>query len=161
MSHPEDRIRRRREALGMSQLDLSQKLGYTDRSTIAKLEAGVNHVNTKKLPALAKALETTVSYLMCETDDYYDYELDNEHRLKEIPDEIFRNLYPRCKGNTREIWHAYLRGEGKPEPVFDAKKELRFALFGGYEDVTDEMFEEVLQFASFVKTREEMKKKNP
>lgn len=161
MSRPEDRIRRRREALGMSQLDLSLKLGYTDRSTIAKLEAGVNHVNTKKLPALAKALETTVSYLMGETDDYYDYELDNEHRLKEIPDEIFRNLYPRCKGNTREIWQAYLRGEGKPEPVFDAKQELRFALFGGYEDVTDEMFEEVLQFASFVKTREQMKKKNP
>ena len=161
MASPHDRIRSRREALGMSQLDLSLKLGYTDRSTIAKLEAGVNHVNTKKLPALARALQTTVSYLMCETDDYYDYELDPEFRLHEIPDDIFRNLYPKCKGNTREIWHAYRRGEGKPTPVFDAKRELRYALFGGAEDVTDEMFEEVLRFADYVKDREARKKQLP
>ena len=161
MSRPEDRIRERREALGMSQLDLSLKLGYTDRSTIAKLEAGVNHVSTKKLPALARALETTVGYIMGETDDYYDYETDRDHRLSEIPDDIFRTLYPRCKGNTQQIWQAYLRGEGRPVPTLDVEKELRFALFGGYEEVTDEMYQEVLQFASFVKDREERKKKTP
>ncbi len=161
MPTPNDRIRERREALGLSQLDLSIKLGYTDRSTIAKLEAGVNHVNTKKLPALARALETTVAYLMGETDDYYDYETDAERRLKEIPDEIFRTLYPKYKGNTREIWHAYLRGEGKPQPEFDVQKELRFALFGGYEEVTDEMYAEVLRFADYVKDRESRKKHTP
>ena len=161
MPCPKDRIRQRREALGMSQLDLSLKLGYTDRSTIAKLEAGVNHVNTKKLPALARALETTVSYLMCETDDYYDYETDSEHRLSEIPDQIFRTLYPRYKGNTQEIWKAYLRGEGKAEAPLDVDKELRFALFGGCEDITDEMYREVLQFASFVREREARKKNTP
>ena len=161
MSTPNDRIRERREALGLSQLDLSLKLGYTDRSTIAKLEAGVNHVNTKKLPKLARALETTVSYLMCETDDYYDYDLDPDRRLAEIPDEIFRNLYPKYRGKNREIWEAYRRGEGKPEPKFDVERELRFALFGGYEDVTDEMYEEVLRFADYVKDRETRKKHTP
>ena len=161
MSTPNDRIRQRREALGLSQLELSLKLGYTDRSTIAKLEAGVNHVNTKKLPKLAKALETTVSYLMCETDDYYDYDLDPDHRLREIPDEIFRDLYPKYKGNSREIWYAYKRGEGKPPVVLDVERELRFALFGGYEDVTDEMYEEVLRFADYVKDREARKKQTP
>ncbi len=161
MSTPNERIRKRREVLGLSQLDISEKMGYTNRSTIAKLEAGVNHVNTKKLPALARALETTVSYLMCETDDYYDYDLDPDHRLREIPDEIFRNLYPKCRGNTRQIWLAYLRGEGRPQPVLDVNKELRFALFGGYEDVTDEMYEEVLRFAEYVKDRESKKKSKP
>ena len=161
MPTPKDRIRERREALGMSQGDLSLKMGYTDRSTIAKLEAGVNHVSTRKLPDLARALETTVSYLMCETDDYYDYELDLDRRLREIPDEIFRDLYPKYRGKTQDIWYAYLRGEGKPEPVFDIDKELRFALFGGYEDVTDEMYEEVLRFADYVKEREARKKNAP
>lgn len=161
MSTPKDRIRSRREMLGLSQADLCERMGYTDRSTIAKLESGVNHVNTRKLPVLAKALETTVSYLMCETDDYYDYEEDREKRFKVIPDEIFRNLYEKYKGNWQEIWYAYNRGEGKTEEPLDLEKELRFALFGGYEDVTDAMYEEVLQFASFVKAREEMKKNTP
>ena len=32
-------------------------------------------------------------------------------------------------------------------------EDVKFALFGGDEDVTDEMFEEVKQFAAFVKAR--------
>ena len=56
---------------------------------------------------------------------------------------------------------AYRRGEGKPEPKFDVERELRFALFGGYEDVTDEMYEEVLRFADYVKDREARKKHTP
>lgn len=37
--------------------------------------------------------------------------------------------------------------------------EIKFALFGGYSGITDEMYNEVLQFAKFVKKREEQKKK--
>lgn len=38
--------------------------------------------------------------------------------------------------------------------------ELKFALFNGSEGVTDEMFEEVRQFAEMVKLREEAKRRN-
>lgn len=158
MIDPKDRIRQRREALGLSQLDLSLRLGYTDRSTIAKLEAGVNHVNTRKLPNLAKALETTVSYLMGETDDYYDYEADLEDRRKEIPTEIYETLSPLYRGDLHGIWQAYQRGEGRPTDEDALNREIKFALFGGSEDITDEMFEEVRQFALFVKEREARKK---
>ena len=157
MMDPKDRIRERREALRLSQLDLSQRLGYTDRSTIAKLEAGVNHVNTKKLPALARALETTVSYLMGETEDYYDYDRDLEDRRFQIPADIYANLDKIYNGNFRGIWYGYQRGEGRPLQEAYAE-EIKFALFGGSEDVTDEMYEEVVQFARFVKDREARKK---
>ncbi len=157
MIDPKDRIRERREALRLSQLDLSQRLGYTDRSTIAKLESGVNHVNTKKLPALARALETTVSYLMGETDDYYDYDTDPEDRRIRIPREIYDNLYKAYDGNFRGIWYGYERGEGHPKEGIPAE-EIKFALFGGNEDITDEMYEEVVQFAHFVKDREARKR---
>ena len=40
----------------------------------------------------------------------------------------------------------------------DLTDELKFALFDGAEGVTDEMFEEVKQFASMVKMREDAKK---
>lgn len=158
MIDPKDRIRERREALNLSQLDLSRRLGYTDRSTIAKLEAGVNHVNTKKLPGLAKALETTVSYLMGETDDYYDYDMDYDDRRSMIPPQICETLTGIYGGDLRNLWYAYQRGEGRPENKDAVTRELKFALFGGCEDVTDEMFEEVRQFALFVKDREARKK---
>ena len=44
-----------------------------------------------------------------------------------------------------------------PETVTD--EELKFALFGGSEDITDEMFEEVRSFAAFVRQREAAKGK--
>ena len=37
--------------------------------------------------------------------------------------------------------------------------EIKFALFGGDGEITDAMFEEVKNFAAFVKAREEAKKK--
>lgn len=50
-----------------------------------------------------------------------------------------------------------LTGEQKEMPSKEdgtADEELRFALFGGAEGITDEMFEEVKRFAQFVKMRE-------
>jgi transcriptional regulator with XRE-family HTH domain len=38
-------------------------------------------------------------------------------------------------------------------PVTMTKQELKFALFGGDQPITDEMLDEVLQFAEFIKTR--------
>lgn len=37
--------------------------------------------------------------------------------------------------------------------------DIKFALFGGNCEITDSMFEEVRQFAEFIKNREEQKKK--
>ena len=51
-----------------------------------------------------------------------------------------------------------LMGEApEARPVTD--EELKFALFGGSEDITDEMFEEVRSFAAFVRQREAAKGK--
>ena len=58
------RIKERREELGLSQEELAQKLGYKNKSTIAKIEAGVNDIVLSKVVTFAKALETTLGYLM-------------------------------------------------------------------------------------------------
>lgn len=57
-------IRNRREQLGLSQIDLAKMLGYKDRSTIAKIESGVNDITQSKVFAIANALETTPAALM-------------------------------------------------------------------------------------------------
>ena len=57
-------IRERRKELKMSQLELAQMTGYTNRSTIAKIETGAIDISLPKVVVFAKALNTTVEALM-------------------------------------------------------------------------------------------------
>lgn len=57
-------IRLYREKLGMTQEELAKKLGYKDRSTIAKIENDVNDITQSKIVAIATALQTTAAALM-------------------------------------------------------------------------------------------------
>ena len=57
------KIRNRREELGMTQEELAKKLGYASRSSVNKVENS-REVSMKKIEQYAKALDTTVAYLM-------------------------------------------------------------------------------------------------
>ena len=59
-----ERIKARRVQLGLSQEELAAKLGYKSRSTINKIELGINDITQSKVSAIARALDTTSSYLM-------------------------------------------------------------------------------------------------
>lgn len=59
-----ERVKERRIALGMSQDELAKKLGYASRSTINKIENGTNDVVQTKVAEFARALDTSISYLM-------------------------------------------------------------------------------------------------
>lgn len=58
------RIKQRRESLGMTQMELAQKVGYTNRTAITKIEKGVNDITQSKLWEFANALRTTPGYLL-------------------------------------------------------------------------------------------------
>lgn len=58
------RIRARREELGISQEELSKRLGYKSRSSINKIEKGENDIPQSKIVAFAQALQTTPERLM-------------------------------------------------------------------------------------------------
>ena len=64
MSTIGDKILERRTTLNMSQDELAQKVGYKDRSSIAKIESGERDIRQKKLIEFAKALKTTPQWLM-------------------------------------------------------------------------------------------------
>ena len=64
-----ERIKKRREELGMTQDELAQKVGYKTRSSVAKLESNANGMLQSKLVLFADALQTTPSYLMGWTED--------------------------------------------------------------------------------------------
>ena len=64
MSELARRVRERRAALGLSQEELADRMGYRSKSSITKLEKGVNDLPQSKLEELAAALETTPAYLL-------------------------------------------------------------------------------------------------
>ena len=57
-------IRKHRLAMGMSQQELAEAMGYKTRSTIAKIESGENDVSQRKLQKFAAVLDTTVEALI-------------------------------------------------------------------------------------------------
>lgn len=73
-------IKRRRQQLKMTQTDLALKMGYADKSMIAKIEKGNVDLPQSKILAFANVLETTPGELMG-----WDYEAE--------PTEIVDNIY--------------------------------------------------------------------
>jgi len=59
-----DRIRARRKELGYSQLELSKKMGYSEKSAVSKAENCGDNITTTKIHKFAKALDCSFSYLM-------------------------------------------------------------------------------------------------
>ena len=84
-----DRIKRRREELGMTQDELARKAGYKSRSSINKIEIDGRGIPQPKIEALAKALKVTPAYLMGweDAEPLQPYYLDPE--AAEIANEIY------------------------------------------------------------------------
>lgn len=78
-------IKRKRQQLKMTQTDLALKMGYADKSMIAKIEKGNVDLPQSKILAFANVLETTPGELMG-----WDYEaeptetVDNIYKLDKI-----------------------------------------------------------------------------
>lgn len=59
-----DRIKARRQELKISQRELASRMGYTDHTTITRIEAGKVDPPQSRIAAFAKALGTTPGHLM-------------------------------------------------------------------------------------------------
>lgn len=64
-------VKERREQLGLSQDELARRVGYTNRSSIARIERGDTDIPQSKLYDIARALRVTPSYLMGEDTGTY------------------------------------------------------------------------------------------
>lgn len=78
------KIKERREELGMSQDELALRMGYKSRSTIAKIEKGVNDVVQSNIVKFAEVLLTTPAYLMGWMDEVEEKPVEVANELSEI-----------------------------------------------------------------------------
>ena len=105
-----DRIKARREELNISQDELAQRLGYNSRSSINKIEKGLNDIPQAKIPDFAKALNTTTEYLM----GLSEFTPRDERDIKKKLDEAIASL------NDKEA----LMFDGEPVEMDDETREL-------------------------------------
>jgi transcriptional regulator with XRE-family HTH domain len=54
----------RRKELGLTQEELAERMGYKSKSTINKIELGINDIPQKKIVKFAEVLHTTPAILM-------------------------------------------------------------------------------------------------
>ena len=64
MSTVGERILKRRKTLGLTQEELAMRMGYKSKSTINKIEMGINDIPQSKILKFAEVLMTTPAYLM-------------------------------------------------------------------------------------------------
>ena len=76
-----ERIKFRREELGMSQEELAHKIGSKSRSAVNKIETGANQLKQKKIMDIAMALDTTPAYIMGWSDEEQKMEEEIERLL--------------------------------------------------------------------------------
>ena len=67
-----DRIKARREELGLTQQQLADRLGYKSKSSINKIEVGLTDVSQSRVVDFANALDTSIEYLMDMGEQYHE-----------------------------------------------------------------------------------------
>lgn len=103
-----ERIKARREALGMSVDDVAAELGK-NRATIYRYENGeIKRMSVDVLKPLAEVLHTTPAYLMEWTDDPYDWDNDPDARMDQISSNIYDELDRLYDGDRPTIWRAWI-----------------------------------------------------
>lgn len=101
-----ERIRNRRQELGMTQEELAKRLGYKSKASINKIELGIQDLPQKKIASFASALLTTPENLMGWAENL----------------EAFQKQLAENKMAADRLYDAYLKADN------DTKKIVRMLL---------------------------------
>lgn len=71
-----ERIKQRREELGLTQMQLAYKMGYNTRSSISRTEQAGDDIGTNRIVKFAEALNVSPAYLMGWEDDKHNTRVD-------------------------------------------------------------------------------------
>ena len=112
-----DRIRFKRKEKGWSQRDLAEKMGYSNHSTVGKIETGKVDLPQSKVVQFAEVLGVSVAYLMGweEMKKKNDAATDIVVRLRADDEflsliEGINQLNPEQLAGVKQIVSAFLKG---------------------------------------------------
>ena len=116
-----ENIKKLRKENGWSQEELAKRTGYTDRSTIAKIESGKVDLSQSKIMEFAKVFGVDPGDLMGWEDESIDPYYNSEEYLNSITDdekyliETYRDLTPDSKEKVTEYAEFLMVKENKQE----------------------------------------------
>ena len=64
MGHIGEKILKRRNELGLTQEELAERMGYKSKSSINKIELGLNDIPQSKVVKFSEVLNCSIAYLM-------------------------------------------------------------------------------------------------
>lgn len=162
-----DRIRIRREQIGMTQEELASALGYKSKSSINKIELGKQELTQKKIALVAAALHTTISYIMGWEDAQAELSSaglslqDIAYELGISPEAvraITESDDPEAVSTVAKVARLIAKEYSRPAPpVQFGLSDLKFAFWGDAEEMSDEDVEDVLKYAEFVRQKKQAK----
>lgn len=108
MSTVGDNILNRRKELGLTQEELAKRMGYKSKSTINKIEMGINDIPQSKIVKFAAVLATTPARLMgWEETPELNLQLFNGRPPSESDltegEQMWLELYRRTSEDTRDL----------------------------------------------------------
>ena len=103
MSTVGENILRMRKLLGWTQEELATKMGYKSKSTINKIELGINDIPQSKIVKFADVLGTTPAHLMG-WDDETEENISPEMRELSEGEKMWLELYNRLSDETKEVF---------------------------------------------------------
>ena len=133
-------------ARGTTITALCKKAGIS-RTTLSELKSGrTKTLNVGTLKKIATSLEVSMNMI---TMDFSDNEpISVTFSIDELKDYISNHKY---RESLENISDDYIKMESTKHEVSDM--DIKMALFGDDEDITDAMYEEVKDFAAFIKMR--------
>lgn len=102
MSTVGNNILNRRKMLGLTQEELAKKMGYKSKSTINKIELGINDIPQSKIAKFAEVLGTTPAFLMGWEEPIEEKLSPSKETLTE-GEKVWLDLYRKTPESSREM----------------------------------------------------------
>ena len=102
MSTVGENILRMRKRLGWTQEELATKMGYKSKSTINKIELGINDIPQSKIVKFAEVLGTTPAHLMGWNDE--EEKFSPEEPVLSEGEKMWLELYNRLSDETKKVF---------------------------------------------------------
>lgn len=154
-----NKIKIRRKELNITQEELAKMTGYTTRSTINKIEQGINDIPLSKVSVFAKALNTTPSYLMgWEEENNIDIDMNMSNNQGTISNNIGSDSSESNNTYTTNNYYSSPCSQGEKIVNHDVEtsitsKELFYELLLTLKDMSDEQLKDMIRYGEFIKAR--------
>ena len=152
-----ERIKNRRVELNLTQEELAKMTGYTTRSTINKIEQGVNDMPLSKVSVFANVLNVSPSYLMG-WEDEINVDIDMRNNSGTISNSIGSDSSESNNTYTTNNYYSSPCSQREKSSNKDTKatitsKELFYEMLMVLKDMDDEQLNDMIRYGEFIKAR--------